>query len=94
MKISVRRCYLDDEEALAKRIAAIVVGTHAEIRENKPEDRAAGMFKWELHAPSNDWKMTEIKDGFVEIHCRYGGGGNQAMMDALKIVLEWMVGAS
>lgn len=89
MKIKVRRCYLNDEFALAKRIAAIVVGTHAEVQETPPELQG---YKWQLHVPGNDWKMSGIEDGCVEVHYRYGGGGNQPMMDALKVVLEWMVG--
>ena len=87
--ITLHRHWLElGEEKLAERIAKVIFG-HA----NHVALQQSG-YKWGLNTPGNDWKMSEIADGKVAVAYRYGTGGNEKMMEALEVFLQWALGPS
>lgn len=93
MQISIKphKRWLDNEEALARRVAAVVVGIHA-----LPERKTSG-YEWSLHPGSNNWFMEKSREegetDTYNIYFRYGGGGNAEFMTALQTVLQWLLGS-
>jgi hypothetical protein len=80
-----------DEQGLVKRIARIVRWDDSGVYQ-----QTSG-YKWTLDVQANDWWCSGIEDGGdgkpeIKIAYRYGGGGNQPMMDSLKVLLDWILG--
>lgn len=77
------------EADLMKRIARIVCFDDSGCVEC---DTSHGGYKWQLNQAGNNWWCNGIENGEITVAYRYGGGGNQPMMDALKVLLEWNFG--
>lgn len=84
------------EEAVVRRIAEIVAG-HANAEQCQQQKDG---YKWGLCVSGNDWFATEMTTepnpeggrdmGVITVAYRYGGGGNEQMMEALQTYLNWV----